>query len=626
MVVCKADQEVNPKTGRCVKKCATGTVRNPATGRCIKGAAAVNQQAPPAAPFLPKQKSPSTKKKCMDGYEINPKTGRCIKKCAAGTIRNPATGRCVKGAAPAAPADAPAAAAPAHPAPKGCPKPDQEINPKTGRCVKKCAPGTIRNPATGKCESVGLKSPLAPSPIRDLSLATTAIVRQRALFLNTVCSDAGVCLAFGKEDDKIKRFFEGFSTFKYASPDIKRVGAVSNNGFVNMLEYEREGYKSHAILKSAIKPSVDNLYYEYLVGQYFINAQKRHFPCFVETYGLFQYKDNDTWKQMQEKTKNVPELNKYMYQLRRDDPDNVKRSCENSKYMSILIENIKNAETIGNMMKSLPFTNCDLLYVLFQVYAPLSHLADNFTHYDLHHSNVLTYRPFETNKYIEFHYHLKAGEPPITFKSEYIAKIIDYGRSYYRNDTATGNFHDRSEKILEKVCEPTECNTKQKCGNRVGYEWLYYPGTKAVHYISSKTNNISHDLRFIKIVQRYLSTVYTRPDFIKTGLFDKIVYKTEYGTPENRTPGKKGAIHNVHDALDAIVKCMKRAEITQLNNKCYENSDKVGDLHVYFDGRPMEFRASAGAHARARVIFLWYGNHWNSAHSGRPVSKFQNFP
>ena len=80
-----ADYEINPLTGRYVKKCASGKVRNSVTGRCIsdktRSARVVNNNVP-------------------DDKEINPLTGRLVKKCAPGSIRNPSTGRCVKNSAP----------------------------------------------------------------------------------------------------------------------------------------------------------------------------------------------------------------------------------------------------------------------------------------------------------------------------------------------------------------------------------------------------------------------------------------------------------------------------------------------------------------------------------------------
>ena len=67
---CKDDEELNPETGRCRKRCPPGTARNE-KGKCVKS-------------------SNKTKKAkaCKDGEEINPETGRCRKVCPPDKIRN----------------------------------------------------------------------------------------------------------------------------------------------------------------------------------------------------------------------------------------------------------------------------------------------------------------------------------------------------------------------------------------------------------------------------------------------------------------------------------------------------------------------------------------------------------
>jgi len=60
---CPEGKEINPKTGRCVKKCGSNQERNKDTGKC--------------------------EKKCPEGKEINPKTGRCVKIVAQNKIVKP---------------------------------------------------------------------------------------------------------------------------------------------------------------------------------------------------------------------------------------------------------------------------------------------------------------------------------------------------------------------------------------------------------------------------------------------------------------------------------------------------------------------------------------------------------
>jgi len=70
---CKDNQEINPDTDRCRKKCKEGETRDEKTKRCRK-----------------------VKKPCKDDEEINPDTDRCRKKCKEGETRDEKTKRCRK--------------------------------------------------------------------------------------------------------------------------------------------------------------------------------------------------------------------------------------------------------------------------------------------------------------------------------------------------------------------------------------------------------------------------------------------------------------------------------------------------------------------------------------------------
>jgi hypothetical protein len=50
----------------------------------------------------------------------------------------------------------------------------------------------------------------------------------------------------------------------------------------------------------------------------------------------------------------------------------------------------------------------------------------------------------------------------IEFKSEYIVKIIDYGRNYFNNSLLNSN------SFLSLVCNTKECDPD--CGSKYGYE------------------------------------------------------------------------------------------------------------------------------------------------------------
>ena len=130
---------------------------------------------------------------------------------------------------------------------------------------------------------------------KKASVIISNFIEKSDLFLKTICSDSGMCIALGKKTDDINSYFKGFVNFEYALSPIKKIGQVSANGFIKEIAYEKAGYKSFAILKSEQNIHADNLVYEYAVGKNFINIVNKLYPCFVETYGLYFYHDNDSW-------------------------------------------------------------------------------------------------------------------------------------------------------------------------------------------------------------------------------------------------------------------------------------------------------------------------------------------
>jgi hypothetical protein len=409
--------------------------------------------------------------------------------------------------------------------------------------------------------------------------------KRRAYFLKSVCSDSGVCIAFGKENDKIKKHFDNFSNFKYFK-NKRRIGNPSANGFVDLITYENEGYISNAVLKSSAKKDGDNLYYEFLVGQ-FINKQSFRFSCFVETYDAYHYVSFDTWSD------NLGDPTSFDLNTGINKSDTTKTlfkwSCEESNYMAILIQSIKEATALKDKITSSLFIKQELLYALFQVYFPLMCLTDVFTHYDLHTDNVLIYEPIK-GSFIHYHYHLVNGTV-ISFKSKYIAKIIDYGRSFF-NDVENTTITGSSLKIHKKICTIKECNPN--CGNDVGYEWLqaYRQNPADDYYISSITVNHSHDLRLIVIIKKFLLTMPKSTDknvLNLQKLMKKLKYVDRLGTPSNKNPNDKNGIYNSTGVCVALQEIIVMPDVEASNETVYAGMNKIGDLHMYMDGRPISF-------------------------------------
>ena len=397
-------------------------------------------------------------------------------------------------------------------------------------------------------------------------------------FLTSVCNDSGVCIAFGKETDKIKKFFNNFD-FEYKK-SVKELSKGAN-GIVYEVEYERLKYIAFTIIKTAQKKTSDNLVYEYLVGMLFINKYYKKFPCFLETYNWCL----------------LPKTPQPVFFNTVDVNAMIDLSCKNPTDVGIQIEYLKSPKTIKSVLDSLPFWRNDILQVLFQIYFPLVCLRTNFTHYDLHYNNVLLHAPIKDH-YISFHYH---GQKTFSFKSQYITKIIDYGRCFFKTDIS-------SLDIREQVCKTPKCNKKTVCGSNLGYGFLKRPGDKGSSFINSSISNISHDLRLLYYVsQSYanksndllpLYDTFSKLNNKNTvdTFFKNIIYTGPkngshiYGTKENKIRGFPSRTNNITDAWLFLGEICSSPGFKLHNDSCYDDPlKKIGDLHVYSDGRNMEF-------------------------------------
>ena len=414
---------------------------------------------------------------------------------------------------------------------------------------------------------------------------------RKARYLRTVnralCADAGLCLAIGTLADVIKQHFHGFTPFDYVVPNITRIGAESANGFINQINYAHRDYKACALLKSSKTEDSDNLLYEYVVGQY-INRLNKQFPCFLETYGYYIYNNEDTWLQMQSEPviSDVSILKGLTLQNTIDYND----ACRESKKLCILIQYFQGIQSLQKMSLDPMFIQTELMGALFQLYAPLARLKNSFTHYDLHLENVYLYKPKE-GRYIHYHYYVSHTRA-ISFKSSYMVKIIDYGRSFFKDDRTGIN----SKEIYdEELCKyATECNEPEEvtgeCGSQVGFGWLKKASAnpKKEFFISAQKRNMSHDLLpLTRIADNHSSVNNLTPEL--NALLRKVVYTGYYGTGEINDSGYPDAIYNVEDAMHCIMDYMLRKKFMDMNEMAYAGKEKLGDLHVYTDGRAMEF-------------------------------------
>jgi hypothetical protein len=441
--------------------------------------------------------------------------------------------------------------------------------------------GLTRKNKIGGSMSVIMKSGKRRTvkPKKNKPATKKVSIKKQVKLLTTICSDSGECMALGREINTIHNFFNGFTDFQFVEPPIKQIGKVSNNGFVKEIKYTREGYSSYAVLKSAIKEKSDNLAYEYQVGQY-MNKQCDRFPCFLQTYALYHYSNTSSWKTMRDNaeiTKNVLGT-----LLKKENNVYYGNACQNSRYLGLLIQHVNNAITLESLLLNPiypEFVNTELPFILFQVYFPLFVLLDSFTHYDLHLENVLIYT-LNKRRCIEYHYHFKNGRE-ISFKSRYIAKIIDYGRSFFEDK----EFNINSLDIRKKLCKLKLC--KPNCGENYGFGWLSDDMTEEYYFIDSTQKNNSHDLRLLNEMKKSGIDRSVVNHF--RYLFDALVYEGDYGT-EPMESGYPTTIQNIKDVILFFMDSIDVDPSIYSNmENAYDGFKKIGDIHVYEDNLPMQF-------------------------------------
>jgi hypothetical protein len=381
--------------------------------------------------------------------------------------------------------------------------------------------------------------------------------RLRTYYLKGICSDSGVCIAFDKEMDKIVKYFDHFTNFSLIKTnEIVIIGDKSVNGSVWLLPYEKNEYKSEAIMKIPGKSKTthenDNVVFEYINGN-FMNQLNNYFPCLVLTYGLFL----NTSK----KSKLVfpASLNQYkVVNINTITDENlIRASCENPTNFSVLLQYFKDSVTMDYYLKNKNggYDFQELIKCLFQIYYFLHFNREIFTHNDLHTNNVLMYEPVK-GKHIHYTYTLECGET-IEFTSRFMPKIIDYGRSYTSD----------SEKTYTLLCN--NCNN---CGIYNGYSFFEnnHPNNLPQH-MSSLYPNVSQDLRLYFSVQQEIKNKHE---------LKPCVFKKQFGTPpitENERYEKH--IGNVTDCYHELINELKKIK----NRSSTDSTNCIAAIEVKYD-------------------------------------------
>jgi hypothetical protein len=291
----------------------------------------------------------------------------------------------------------------------------------------------------------------------------------------------------------------------------------------------------------------DNLFHEWMAGAA-INDFADLFPCFIRTYGAF----------VRNKKHGIEVQNIPLMKLDKNTEPRIEEvmrpstgdACRTAGNQAILIEYIQGI-TFSELLK----TNIakrrtdDLIEVLFQVYYALSSLGNRFTHYDLHLKNVLVYRPDPVKKVL-FEYVLSDGKT-VRFHSNYIAKIIDYGRCYVR-DIEAEVYKIKTDPSCTSQDPKTGCTSPNGTpADRCGFKYYDKEGS-----IKFKEPNISQDLRMMKTPVREMK---------EHGLWHgpSVVFKGDYVTPQVKESGlHENKMNNVHDAFEVLLGKIKENSST----------------------------------------------------------------
>jgi hypothetical protein len=402
--------------------------------------------------------------------------------------------------------------------------------------------------------------------------------------LKVTCKNPDNCIALGYYGDDIKRYFDNFENLDLINNNsLKRIGIASVNGFVIEVPFKKHDYTAYTALKCSADKDADNLLYEYYVGKYFINKYAKIYPCFVETYDLYEFKSK-TFYELIKKTARSNDFSKinfkeYIQKVNIEEDESLEDifdySCLKNKLLCVLIQHFDKFYSFHNAYNNNSMKiNYDLYNIMYQVYFCLAMLGDNYTHYDLHANNVFLYKPFDGNKCILMKYH--HNKKVFEFKSEFIVKIIDYGRNYFNNEKTN------TKEIIEKICTQKHC--KPNCGEDIGYRFIQgniMDSNSNFHWINPLVSNVSHDLRFANYIQTEILESTEIP------LIEKVYYEEEFGTPEN-TNGDETNIKNIFNLLDALESGINNFNIKK-NHKKYADWTVAATMDVYDNGREYTF-------------------------------------
>lgn len=324
----------------------------------------------------------------------------------------------------------------------------------------------------------------------------------RLNYFTKICPNADNCLMVGVGWDYMRKLFENYNLNYLKGYSVLSEG---NNGVTIKLMFEKNTInlttqpKVSAVLKFPLGTeedefSADNLFYEYMSGLYINEFCNPYFPCFIETLNLYQFNEIEIENENKKNgnrngifgllknsnfknnlsIKNILNIyDNYKYDEICEKTDNFVLATQYINGMSLdrLFNNyIEKKYGYHNVDKRNFFLGNEMVYILFQVYSALAHLDGEFSHNDLHSKNILL-NQLPDDKYINMVYCDEHGDVIVSFYTQYIVKIIDYGRAFFKSNKS----------INKAICDEIKCthpkpideqkhkDDKHECGYFYGF-------------------------------------------------------------------------------------------------------------------------------------------------------------
>jgi hypothetical protein len=247
---------------------------------------------------------------------------------------------------------------------------------------------------------------------------------------------------------EILKKYEYFTNFDLIQKPITEVASIFS--IINIINFtcKREDFKMILKRPNNNQQKKENLFYEFFIGDA-LNKVKNYYPNFAYTANYIilkaPYNENPDLKNNIEK---INESNETLFNM-----ENVRNGCINQHKNCILsqyIESINFKELINIQEFNNPEKiNYNVFCILFQIYATLHGLKDNYCHNDLNLGNV---RIINLNNEIKITYIIDGKKYNLITK--YVPIIIDYAKNVIKfKEYDSNNF-------INTACK-TSCNTHE---------------------------------------------------------------------------------------------------------------------------------------------------------------------